>query len=111
MSLLVSGIDIFDFKPSLVIIGGAACVIVCTKLPSFRFVSVRHNLSVRIAMASDPQYPDSMFKGWRYYFNSYTLKGRSTIVYTTYAGVFLIFLGVRRRIKKNAALRAAAEKS
>ncbi|VDL94567.1 unnamed protein product [Schistocephalus solidus] len=33
------------------------------------------------------------------------------IVYTTYAGVFLIFLGVRRRIKKNAALRAAAEKS
>ena len=36
-------------------------------------------LVISLLMAGDPQYPNDMFKGWRYYFNTYTIKGRSTV--------------------------------
>nr|CDS31429.1 peptidyl prolyl cis trans isomerase B [Hymenolepis microstoma] len=60
-------------------------------------------------MAGGTQYPNEMFNGWRYYFNTYTVKGRSTIVYTTYAATALLVLAINRRAKRNRAIREAAE--
>ncbi|CDS42448.1 DAPIT [Echinococcus multilocularis] len=51
----------------------------------------------------------NMFTGWRYYFNTYTIKGRSNIVYTTYAATALLVLALNRRVKRNRTLREAAE--
>ncbi|CAH8564170.1 unnamed protein product [Schistosoma rodhaini] len=55
-------------------------------------------------MSGGSSVPDSAFTGWKYYFNSYTLKGRFNIVMANYA---ILFAGIaiwRMRSKKKKAL-------
>ncbi|KAL5968439.1 ATP synthase membrane subunit DAPIT mitochondrial [Taenia solium] len=60
-------------------------------------------------MPAGTENPNGVFSGWRYYFNTYTVRGRSNIVYTTYAATALLILALSRRAKRNRALREAAE--
>nr|CAX76868.1 hypotheticial protein [Schistosoma japonicum]CAX76869.1 hypotheticial protein [Schistosoma japonicum]CAX76870.1 hypotheticial protein [Schistosoma japonicum]CAX76871.1 hypotheticial protein [Schistosoma japonicum]CAX76872.1 hypotheticial protein [Schistosoma japonicum] len=55
-------------------------------------------------MAGDGSPPDSAFTGWRYYFNTYTQKGRKNIALTTYAGFFLGIMIWRLKAKKKKAI-------
>ncbi|TGZ73612.1 hypothetical protein CRM22_001419 [Opisthorchis felineus] len=55
-------------------------------------------------MAGGAQVPNETFTGWRYWFNTVTVRGRANIVYATYATCFISVLALRRRFKKKAAL-------
>ncbi|KAK4471788.1 hypothetical protein MN116_005185 [Schistosoma mekongi] len=55
-------------------------------------------------MAGDGSLPDSAFSGWRYYFNTYTIKGRKNLALTSYAGLFLGIMIWRMKANKKKAI-------